>query len=312
MKAGADTGIEPAEDLIASMRPYLALMRVDRPVGTLLLLWPTLTALWLAAAGAPPFGLVLVFVLGTWLMRSAGCVINDIADRKIDGHVTRTEGRPLATGAVSTRNAVLLFLGLAAAAGCLLIFLNPLTRLLAVAGLGIAAIYPLMKRWTYLPQVVLGGAFSWGLIMAYAAVQGRLPIDAWLIFIASLTWIVAYDTMYAMVDRDDDLKIGVRSTAILFGDLDRLMIALLQGVTLTSLLLLSEVIAARGAFQLGIFAAAGFFLYQHYLIRNRERDGCFAAFTNNVWVGFALFAGAVVELSILPLLAGMPFFGITL
>ncbi len=298
--------------VLAALRPYLGLMRVDRPVGTLLLLWPTLAALWLAADGAPPIGLVIVFVIGTWLMRSAGCVINDIADRRIDGHVARTEGRPLATGAVSTRNAILLFLGLAAAAGALLIFLNPLTRLLAVAGLGIAAVYPLMKRWTYLPQVVLGAAFSWGLIMAYAAVQGRLPIDAWLLFIASLTWIVAYDTMYAMVDREDDLKIGVRSTAILFGAQDRLMIALLQGVTLTALLLLAEVIAARGAFQLGILASAGFFLYQQYLIRHRDRDGCFAAFANNVWVGFALFAGAVLELSILPRLAGMPFFGFTL
>ena len=149
------------------MRPYLALMRVEKPVGTLLLLWPTLAALWLAADGAPSFGLILIFALGTWLMRSAGCVINDIADRNIDGHVSRTEARPLATGSVSTRNAVLLFLGLAAAAGCLLFFLTPLTRLLAVAGLGIAAVYPLMKRWTYLPQVVLGAAFSWGLIMAW-------------------------------------------------------------------------------------------------------------------------------------------------
>ena len=298
--------------LNSHLGPYLALMRADRPVGTLLLLWPTLAALWLAADGAPPIGLILVFTLGTWLMRSAGCVINDIADRKIDGHVARTETRPLATGRVSTRNAVMLFLGLAAAAGCLLFFLNPLTRLLAVAGLGIAAVYPLMKRWTYLPQVVLGAAFSWGLIMAYAAIQGRLPIDAWLLFIASLTWIVAYDTMYAMVDREDDLRIGVRSTAILFGAQDRLMIALLQGVTLTALILLAEVIAARGAFQLGILAAVGFFLYQHYLIRNRERDGCFVAFTNNVWVGFSLFAGVVLELSILPMLAGMPFFGLTL
>ena len=296
----------------AAMRPYLALMRVDRPVGTLLLLWPTLAALWLAADGLPPIGLIVVFALGTWLMRSAGCVINDIADRKIDGHVARTESRPLATGAVSTRQALMLFLGLCAASGCLLFFLNDMTRGLAVAGLGIAALYPFMKRWTYLPQVVLGAAFSWGLIMAYSAVQGRLPIDAWLLFIASLTWIVAYDTMYAMVDREDDLKIGVRSTAILFGAQDRLMIALLQAITLTALLLLAEVIGARGAFQLSIGAAAGFFLYQHYLIRHRARDACFAAFTNNVWVGFVLFAGAALELSILPLLAGMPFFGTTL
>jgi 4-hydroxybenzoate polyprenyltransferase len=295
-----------------SLAPYLALMRVDRPVGTLLLLWPTLAALWLAADGAPPVPLVLVFILGTWLMRSAGCVINDIADRRIDGHVARTARRPLATGAVSTRRAFGLFLGLTALAGSLLLFLNPLTRWLALAGLAIAAVYPLMKRWTYLPQVVLGAAFSWGLVMAYAAVRGELPVDAWLLFIASLTWIVAYDTMYAMVDREDDLKIGVKSTAILFGAQDRLMIALLQGVTLTALLLLADVLAARGPFQIGIIAAAGCFLYQHYLIRNREPAGCFAAFRNNVWVGFFLFAGAVVEQSVLPHLAGMQFFGLTL
>lgn len=295
-----------------SIRPYLALMRADRPVGTLLLLWPTLAALWLAADGFPPFSLLLVFTLGTWLMRSAGCVINDISDRNIDGHVARTVDRPLATGAISTTNAVILFFVLVTLAGSLLLFLNPLTRLLAVGGLVIAAVYPLMKRWTYLPQVVLGAAFSSGLVMAYAAVRNSLPIDAWLLFIASMTWIVAYDTMYAMVDRDDDLKIGVRSTAILFGAQDRLMIALLQATTVTALLLLAEVIAARGAFQLGILAGVGFFAYQQYLIRNRDRGGCFRAFRNNVWVGFSLFAGSVVEVSLLPRLAGWTFFGITL
>jgi 4-hydroxybenzoate polyprenyltransferase len=314
LKAGIQ-GIEDADPrppLKEIVRPYLTLMRVDRPVGTLLLLWPTLAALWLAAEGVPPIGLLLVFSLGTWLMRSAGCVINDIADRKIDGHVRRTADRPLATGQISTRQAVWLFLGLTALSGSLLIFLNPLSRWLAVAGLAIAALYPFMKRWTYLPQAVLGAAFSWGLVMAYAAVRGQLPIDAWLLFIASVTWIVAYDTMYAMVDREDDLKIGVKSTAILFGAQDRLMIALLQGVTLTALVLLAQVIEARGAFQLGIIAMAGTFVFQHYLIRNRDRAGCFHAFRNNVWAGFALFAGAVVELSILPLLAGMRFFGLTL
>ncbi len=307
-KMGAFNGPGPKDML----RPYLALMRVDRPVGTLLLLWPTLAALWLAADGLPPVSLLVIFTLGTWLMRSAGCVINDIADRNIDRHVRRTENRPLTTGEISTWSAVVLFLGLTLLAGSLLLFLNPLTQLLAVAGLGIAALYPLMKRWTYLPQVVLGAAFSWGLIMAYSAVRETLPIDAWLLFIGSLTWIVAYDTMYAMVDREDDLKIGVRSTAILFGQLDRLMIGLLQATTLLALVLLAEVIGARGAFQLGILAAAGFFIYQHYLIRHRDRDACFAAFRNNVWVGFSLLAGAIVELSILPHLKGMSFFGATL
>lgn len=295
-----------------AIHPYLVLMRVDRPVGTLLLLWPTLAALWLAADGLPPVWLLVIFTLGTWLMRSAGCVINDIADRKIDSHVQRTLNRPLATGEITTRNAILLFLGLIGLAGTLLVFLNPLTRLLAVAGLGIAAIYPFMKRWTYLPQAVLGAAFSWGLVMAYSAIRNALPIDAWLLFIGSLTWIVAYDTMYAMVDREDDLKIGVRSTAILFGQQDRLMIGLLQATTFLTLILLADVINARGAFQLGIGAGACFFLYQHYLIRNRAGDACFAAFRNNVWVGFSLLVGTVVELSVLPHLEGLRFFGVTL
>ncbi len=316
MKAGVPKAspltLPDSATLKASAAPYLALMRADKPVGTLLLLWPTLAALWFAADGFPPLTLIAVFSLGTFLMRSAGCVINDIADRKVDGHVSRTAARPLATGAVSTRSAALLFLGLTALAGSLLLALNPLTQALAVAGLAIAAVYPLMKRWTYLPQVVLGAAFSWGLVMAYAAVQNALPIDAWLLFVASMTWIVAYDTMYAMVDRDDDLKIGVKSTAILFGEHDRLMIALLQVVTLVALMGLADVIAARGALQLGIVVCAGLFAFQHYLIRRRERDGCFAAFRNNVWVGFTLFVAAVLETSILPHLAGMPFFGITL
>ncbi|HEY5647416.1 MAG TPA: 4-hydroxybenzoate octaprenyltransferase, partial [Pseudomonadales bacterium] len=247
-----------------------------------------------------------------WLMRSAGCVINDIADRKIDGHVKRTAQRPLAIGRVSTLSAVVLFTLLVAAAGSLLLFLNPLTRALAVAGVGIAAVYPLMKRWTYLPQVVLGAAFSWGLVMAYASVRGFLPLEAWLLFIASMTWIVAYDSMYAMVDRDDDLKIGVRSTAILFGKLDRLMIGLLQGTTLIALILFAEVSASGPGLNLAIIATAGLFLFQQYLIRHRQRGECFDAFRNNVWVGFALFAGAVFDANLLPLLKGASFFGTTL
>lgn len=287
-------------------------MRLDRPVGTLLLLWPTLAALWFAADGLPSPSLILIFTAGTWLMRSAGCVINDIADRRIDGHVKRTAGRPLATGRISTFSAVMLFVILVLTAGSLLAFLNPLTRNLAVAGLGIAAVYPLMKRWTYLPQVVLGAAFSWGLVMAYAAVRSSLPLETWLLFIASMTWIVAYDSMYAMVDRDDDLKIGVRSTAILFGQLDRLMIGLLQAITLIALVLFAEVSAAGPGLRLAIAAAAGFFLYQQFLIRHRDRAACFDAFRNNVWVGFALFAGAVFDANFLPLLKGASFFGITL
>ncbi|MGD8417052.1 MAG: 4-hydroxybenzoate octaprenyltransferase [Pseudomonadales bacterium] len=292
--------------------PYVALMRIDRPVGTLLLLWPTLAALWFAAGGTPPLGLVIVFTLGTWVMRSAGCVVNDIADRRFDGYVKRTAARPLATGRISTVSAVVLFALLLITAGSLLFFLNPLTRLLAVAGLGLAAIYPLMKRWTYLPQVILGTAFSWSLVMAYAAVRGALPLEVWLLFIASMTWIVAYDTMYAMVDRDDDLKIGIRSTAILFGSLDRLMVGVLQATTLIALWLFAAVTEARGGLTLAIFAIAALFAYQQFLIRHRARDACFDAFRNNVWVGFVLFAGAVVDETLLPHLSGASFFGITL
>jgi 4-hydroxybenzoate polyprenyltransferase len=284
-----------------TVQPYMELMRLDRPVGTLLLLWPTLAALWLAAEGLPPLGLILVFSTGTLLMRSAGCVINDIADRRLDGHVTRTAERPLATGRIQTLNAVVLFFALVALSASLLLFLNPLSRWLALAGLGIAAIYPLMKRWTYLPQTVLGAAFSWGLVMAYTAVRDSLPQEAWLLFIASMVWIVAYDTMYAMVDREDDLKIGIRSTAILFGQNDRLMIGLMQVTTLVTLLLFAEQVGAKGGLQLGIAAGAVLFIYQQYLIRERGPDACLKAFKNNVWVGFALFAGAVIEYNILPL-----------
>jgi 4-hydroxybenzoate polyprenyltransferase len=286
--------------------PYLQVMRLDRPVGTLLLLWPTLAALWLASDGFPAADLLLIFCIGTLLMRSAGCVINDIADRHLDSHVGRTANRPLATGRISTRSALALFTALVLTSALLLVFLNPLTRWLAVGGLAIAAIYPLMKRWTYLPQAVLGAAFSWGLIMAFSAVQNTLPAAAWLLFIASMVWIVAYDTMYAMVDREDDLKIGIRSTAILFGQQDRLMIGVLQASTLVTLLLFCEQTNARGGLQLGVAIAAGLFVYQQFLIRDRDKSGCFEAFKNNVWVGFALFAGAVIEVNVLPLFLPQP------
>lgn len=280
------------------IRPYLELMRVDKPVGTLLLLWPTLAALWMAAGEIPPWHLIVIFTLGTILMRSAGCVINDYADRDIDGAVERTKHRPLVTGAVSPRAALLLFFGLALSAGILTLFLNRMTLLIAVAGLGIAALYPFMKRWTYLPQTILGAAFSWGLLMAWSATTGELSAQAFLLFFGSVVWIVAYDTMYAMVDRDDDLKAGVKSTAILFGGLDRMMIGVLQAMALYAFILLGQQLDYVLAYYVGIAACAGLFLYQHYLIRKRDREGCFQAFKNNVWVGFALFAGTVIELAL--------------
>jgi 4-hydroxybenzoate polyprenyltransferase len=291
-----------AKPMNSTLEPYLKLARFDRPVGTLLLLWPTLAALWIASGGIPAPGLLIVFIIGTVLMRAAGCVINDIADRRLDGHVSRTLERPLATGSISTRSAIGFFGLLTVSAGLLLVFLNPLTRWLAVAGLSIAVVYPFMKRWTYLPHVILGAAFSWGLVMAFSAVQSRLPPEAWLLFVASLMWIVAYDTMYAMVDREDDLKIGIKSTAILFGSADRLMIGILQLSVLASLALLGDQLGYQTFYYLGLLAAAGLFTYQQYLIRHRDRQRCFSAFTNNVWVGFAFFAGVVLELSIVPLL----------
>ena len=283
--------------------PYVAVTRIDRPVGTLLLLWPTLAALWLAAEGTPSLLNVIVFTLGTFLMRSAGCVINDIADRNFDGSVERTRERPLVTGALSLRNAAILLAVLLLLAASLLLFLNPLARWLALAAVAIAGTYPFMKRWTYLPQVVLGAAFGWGIVMAFAAESGRVGSEGWLLFVASLTWIVAYDTFYAMVDRDDDLRAGIKSTAILFGAQDRFMIGLLQGATLCGLALLGQRLGFGASYWLALAIMAVLFLYQQHITRKRERDACFRAFLNNTWVGFALFAGVVTELSLLPLLS---------
>lgn len=281
--------------LTTQFHPYLQLMRLDRPVGTLLLLWPTLAALWLAAEGMPPWHLVVIFTVGTFVMRSAGCVVNDYADRGWDRYVKRTRARPLTSGRLSERQALALFTALSATAAALLIFLNPLTRWLALAGFGIAVLYPFLKRWTYLPQVGLGAAFSWGLIMAYASIRNHVPQDAWLLFIASLMWIVAYDTLYAMVDRDDDLQVGIKSTAILFGSADRFMVGLLQGSMLVTLLLLGQQLELGLYYHIGLTGCLGLFAYQHHLIRHRDRDGCFRAFLNNIWVGFSLFAGVVLE-----------------
>ncbi|MEC7560334.1 MAG: 4-hydroxybenzoate octaprenyltransferase [Pseudomonadota bacterium] len=280
------------------MKDYLALMRLDRPVGTLLLLWPTLAALCMAAGTLPSLMLIVVFTLGTFTMRSAGCVINDYADRNVDGHVKRTAQRPLATGAIPAQHALWLFLGLITFAGLLILFLNRATQLLAVGGLALAVLYPFMKRWTHLPQVVLGAAFSWGIPMAWSAHQANAPAEAWLMFISSLLWIVAYDTEYAMVDRDDDLKIGVKSTAILFGDLDRLMIGILQASALLGFLLLGMALGYKHLYYVGLTLMASLFIYQGWLIRDRQRDACFEAFRNNTWVGMCLLLGVLLELLI--------------
>ena len=270
-------------------------MRFDRPVGSLLLLWPTLAALWVAAEGVPPVGLIIVFTLGVFIMRAAGCVINDLADRRLDPLVARTRNRPLATGAISARGALGLFAGLCLAALALLAWLNALARWLAVAGLAISVLYPFAKRWTHLPQVVLGVAFSWGIVMAFAAVGGGVPAAGWLFFVASLLWIVAYDTQYAMVDREDDLKAGIKSTAILFGAADRLMVGVLQAGAWFGFALLGWRSGFGTAYGVGLAFAAALFAYQQALIRQRDRDQCFKAFRNNTWVGFALLAAVVAE-----------------
>ena len=275
--------------------PYVRLMRIDRPVGTLLLLWPTLAALWLAAQGVPPVGILAAFVVGTFLARSAGCVINDIADRKFDAHVARTRDRPLATGEVSLTAAIVLLAILALACLAVVLTLDRLAQALALGGALVAAVYPFLKRWTHWPQAALGVAFSWGIPMAFAAVNGAVSGAAWLLFAASLVWIVAYDTIYAMVDRDDDLGVGIKSTAILFGRTDRLIVAVLQLVVLVWLLGLGVVLALGPAYYLAVAVIGGLFVYQQWLIRRRERERCFRAFGNNVWVGFALFAGTVAH-----------------
>ncbi len=274
---------------------YWQLARLDRPIGTLLLLWPTLWALWLAAGGWPGAGLLLVFSLGVLLMRSAGCVINDYADRHVDGHVARTARRPLPAGRVSPREALVLFVVLVALAFALALTLNRFALLLSLGGLGLAVIYPFMKRITHLPQLVLGLAFSWSIPMAYGAAAEQLTLTTGLLFLANGLWTVAYDTLYAMVDRDDDLKIGVKSTAILFGRHDRLLIGLLQAATLALLLWVGQVEQLGAPFYWALLAAGSLFVYQQWLIRQRQREACFAAFLNNNWVGLLVFAGILVQ-----------------
>lgn len=271
--------------------PYWQLARLDRPIGSLLLLWPTWWALWIAAEGWPGLHLFAVFTLGVVLTRAAGCAVNDFADRNIDGHVKRTNQRPLATGAATAKGAMLLFAGLMLAAFLLVLTTNTLTILLSLPALALAFCYPFAKRYTHLPQVVLGAAFSMGIPMAFAAVQGAVPAVAWLIFTANLLWTVAYDTFYAMVDRDDDLRIGVKSTAILFGDMDRVMIGSLQAMVIAALLMLGSRENLGALYFCGVVAAAALFGYQQWLVRHRERDLCFKAFLNNNWAGVAIFSG---------------------
>ena len=276
-------------------KALLAVARLDKPVGTLLLLWPTLAALWIAAEGWPGWHLLLVFVLGTFLTRSAGCVVNDIADRKFDPFVERTQDRPLAQGVITVRAALLwmgVLLGLAA---ILVLTTNVLTIMLAAVGACFAGLYPFMKRITHLPQLVLGLAFSMGIPMAFTAVTGALSEAAGLLFLANLVWVVAYDTEYAMVDRAEDLLIGVKSTAILFGDLDRFIIGVLQALFVLLLWQVGGHLDFSAVYQGLLAVIAGLLCCQQFLIRDQSREGSFAAFKNNQWVGGTFFLAVLIE-----------------
>ena len=274
---------------------YARLMRLDKPVGIYLLLWPTLWALLMAGQGFPPLDISIIFVAGVIVMRSAGCVINDYADRKVDGSVKRTAQRPLATGEVTAKQALQLFAALIAMAFVLVLFLNWQTIALSVVALLLASFYPFMKRYTHLPQVVLGAAFGWAIPMAFMAVLETVPIYAWLLFVANLLWTVAYDTMYAMVDRDDDLQIGVKSTAILFGKNDVLIVMSLQALALGILACIGVAINATWPYYAAIAFSALLCVRQYQLIKRRQREGCFTAFLENHYVGLAITIGTALH-----------------
>ena len=277
-------------------RHFMRLMRLERPIGTWLLMWPTLSALWLASHGIPARRELVIFLVGVYVMRAAGCVINDYADRHIDGHVRRTRQRPIAAGLISPREALITFAILLTAAFVLVCFTHVTTVLLSFCGAALAALYPFMKRYTHLPQIVLGAAYGWSIPMVFSAVQNTVPIDAWWLFVANVVWSVIYDTQYAMVDREDDLPLGVKSTAILFGSADLAIIMLLQLLMLALLTGLGLSMALGVFYWLGILGVAVTFLYQQWLTRFRHRDACFKAFLNNHWTGVCLFSGIALSL----------------
>jgi 4-hydroxybenzoate polyprenyltransferase len=298
---GSTPRARPLAALLRHYSRYARLMRLHRPIGIWLLLWPTLWALWIAAAGRPDPKVFVVLVLGTIVVRSAGCVINDFVDRKIDPHVARTADRPLATGEVRTDEALVLFVALMLIALGLVLNLNRLTLLLAVVAAVIAVLYPFTKRFLSAPQFVLGVAFAWGVPMAFAAELGEVPRVGWLLFLAAVIWVIVYDTEYAMADREDDLKIGVRSTAILFGDLDRVLIGALQVLLVVSLALVGQRGELGAWYFGGVGTGAAFLLYQQVLIKHRDPGACFRAFLNNAWFGACVFAGIVLDYVFRPL-----------
>ncbi len=274
---------------------YVQLTRLNRPIGILLLLWPTLWAVWIAGAGHPSPLIVAVFVAGVVLMRSAGCVINDYADREFDPHVKRTRLRPLATGRVRPREAIVLFIVLSLVSFALVLLLNPLTIALSLVGVALAISYPLMKRVTHLPQAYLGAAFGWAIPMAFTAQTGTVPPGGWLLFISSVIWAMVYDTMYAMVDRDDDLRIGVKSAAVLFGRYDRALIGAFQVGLLVILFAVGRLYGLGLVYDASLATGAGLMAYHQYLIRDCDRDRCFRAFLHNHWIGAIVFAGIVLD-----------------
>ena len=276
-------------------RHYFLLMRLDRPVGIYLLLWPCMWALWIAAEGVPGGLNLAVFIVGVVLMRSAGCVINDYADRDFDPHVERTKQRPIACGAVSKEEALLLAGGLVLLAFLFVLLLNTLTIWLSFVAVALAGIYPFMKRYTYMPQIFLGLAFGWGVPMAFAAETGSIPTVAWLLLAATVVWATAYDTIYAMIDRKDDLKIGVRSTAILFGTADKIIVGILQALVVFILFLVGQRLSLGGYYQIALMVGALLMVYQQYLIRHRDAAGCMKAFKNNHWFGLVVFLGVVAH-----------------
>lgn len=283
------------QSMAERLKQYGRLMRLDKPIGAFLLLWPTLWALWLSSDGKPNPHVFTVLILGVFVMRAAGCVINDYADRDFDPHVARTRNRPIAAGLVGKTEALILFFLLGGVSLGLVLTLNTKTVLLALVAAVIAVTYPLMKRLTYFPQVYLGIAFTWGVPMAYMAHNEHVSFQGWWLFATGLLWVVAYDTYYAMVDRDDDLKIGIKSTAVLFGRWDRLIIGLIQIVVLVMLVYLGIMSRLGLWYYIGVGAAGLFAVYQQYITRNRQRDACFEAFLNNNWFGLMVFIGIILH-----------------
>ncbi len=280
--------------ILYRLKQYALLMRLHRPIGSLLLLWPTLWALWIASQGKLNPFILIIFIFGVLVMRSAGCVINDIADRSIDPHVSRTRDRPLAAGNIKLIEAIILFILLCLIAFALVLQLNIFTIKLAFIGLALAIIYPFTKRFTYWPQLFLGAAYAWGVPMAFMAQTQNLPTICWLIYLAAVIWPVAYDTLYAMVDRSDDLIIGVKSTAILFAHYDKIIVAVLQIIVLLLLFIVGKIAKLNYLFDISLIAAGMLIIYQQYLIKERVPEKCFNAFLNNNWFGLVIFLGMVL------------------